>query len=286
MEISNKYLTAKFKKSGAELFSLQYEGLEYLWQGDPYFWSRHAPVLFPFVGRLKDNCYSYDGNTYEMGQHGFARNMDFKVMNKKKSEIAFELTANDETRSVYPFDFRLMIVYRLIDKTLTTHYAVTNQGATEMFFSIGGHPGFCCPFTEDEVRSDYWLQFEMEEPLLTHRLNSKGLFSGERETIYLQENKLYIDHSLFDKDALIFKDLKSTSVSLVSEMKNWLTFTFKGFPYLGLWSKNKESPFVCIEPWFGLADHASHNGNIRDKEGIRVLAPSETFQCHYFIEIH
>ncbi len=285
MQIGNEFLKAKFQSKGAELISLikKKTGQEYIWQANPSHWARHTPVLFPFVGRLKNDQYFYEGKNYNMGQHGFARDKEFEIESQSDHSLVFLLKSDEQTLENYPFRFELRLEYILTDQSLITRYHVKNVGTEMMYFSIGGHPAFKCAMTLAGKRSDYHLLFNKEESSDTHLLED-GTFSGETDLV-LQGDRLPITDSLFDRDALVFKDLKSTNVSLVSVDKKWLKFHFQGFPYLGIWSKNNRSPFVCIEPWFGLADNQNHDGDLTKKEGILKLDPAKTFTCDYKIEI-
>lgn len=285
MEISNQYLTTRFNLKGAELTSLKKGEQEYLWQADPEHWGRHAPVLFPIVGKLKENTYEFGGKSYSMGQHGFARDQQFSVVSHDQDTITFLLKESGETLKNYPFKFELIITYKLTGASLETYYEVNNTDHKEMIFSIGAHPAFNCPMNASEQRSDYWLTFDRAESFDTHRLSEDGLFSGETEKV-AEGNDIRITSTLFNKDALVFKNLKSKTVSISSPKGKWLTFSFDGFPYLGIWSKSSESPFVCIEPWFGLADHVRHNQKLQEKEGIRLLSPGENFSCSFRVDIH
>lgn len=174
--IQNDQLIAEIAEHGAELISLKSKehGLEYIWQGDPAYWGRHAPVLFPFVGRLKDDQYVYQGKTYQMGQHGFARDMDFEVIEHGQEMASFILRSTPETLEKYPFDFELVISYELGGDGITVHYQVANTGEKEMFFSIGGHPAFNVPLEEGLSFEDFYLAFSPLKSRL--RLPLKGPF--------------------------------------------------------------------------------------------------------------
>ncbi|MEQ8469589.1 MAG: aldose 1-epimerase family protein [Marinoscillum sp.] len=285
MKIANQYISASFKPKGAELTSLKKNGQEYLWQANPRHWGRHAPVLFPFVGKLKKDQYHYRDKIYEMSQHGFARDHEFNLIEHTGDQVSFELKSSDQTLKIYPFSFSLVISYRLEDSALRTSYKVFNAGKSEMYFSIGGHPAFNCPMSAEELRSDYRIKFDQAENLETHLLDG-GLFSGQTEPLKMEDQRLPITDHLFDKDALVFKNLKSQKVSLQSSDHNWLTFHFEGFPYLGIWSKSSESPFICIEPWHGLAGSSAHSMNLIVKEGIKTLPSKEYFECSYLVELH
>jgi galactose mutarotase-like enzyme len=286
MKIFNDYLEVSFRAKGAEMVSLKKidTDTEYLWQADPEYWGRYAPVLFPFVGKLKEDTYTYEDQAYTMGQHGFARNMEFNLIDQEKERIRFSFTAIPDTFRNYPFRFELIITYEVDSESLIVTYEVKNLESPDLYFSIGGHPGFNCPLIQGEDRSDYWLEFEKKEDAQTHRIH-EGLFTGETEPVF-QDNKIRLTKTIFDKDALIFKGLRSNKLSLVSPSRKWLTFHFDGFPYLGIWSKSQNSPFVCIEPWYGIADHQNHNKVLAEKEGINVLHKSETFTCSYRVDIH
>lgn len=285
MQIQNDYLKAKFQTKGAELINLIAvdTGQEYIWQGDPTHWARQTPILFPFIGLSKNNQYTFEGKSYQMGQHGFARDLDFKIEKSTDTSITFVLKSSPETLEIYPFTFELRVEFILENKSLITRYHTTNTGDKKMYFSIGGHPAFKCAMTLAGKRSDYHLLFNKEENAQTHFLNN-GFFDGKTKKI-LKGKELLISDTLFDNDALVFKDLISTNVSLLSIDRKWLKFHFQGFPYLGIWSKSRRSPFVCIEPWYGLADNKSHNGDLKKKEGIQYLESGKTFTCDYKIEI-
>ena len=286
MLIENECLKAKFSTKGAELISLKsnHTKQEYIWQAIPEHWSRHAPILFPIVGKLKDDTYTYQGISYQLPQHGFARDVEFQVEEQQPDLIVFLLKSNAHTRLNYPFDFELRVSYQLISQSLKTVYTVSNTEKDQMYFSIGAHPAFNCPMTPEEVRSDYKLIFNTPDQRKTHIIEN-GLFSGATKPM-LDGIEIPLKKSLFDDDALVFKNLKATNVTLASATKKWLKFHYQGFPYLGIWSKSQESPFVCIEPWFGLADNKNHNGDLTQKEGIQRLDGGESFTCDYKVEIH
>lgn len=282
--LSNEDISVSIKAEGAELTSLKKLDFEYLWQADPQYWKRHAPVLFPIVGRLKDDTYTLGETNYSMGQHGFARDVTFELSNQTDTEATFTLSSSEGTKTQYPFDFMLTVKYSIEANELRISYRVENTGATEMPFSIGGHPAFKCPLMPDKQRQDYRLLFEKQETLETYRLK-KGLFSGQTKAIS-NKGAIEITDDLFDKDALVFKNLSSTYVTLADvDNREWVKFDFSGFPYLGIWSKNDQSPFICIEPWHGLADHADHNGQLAEKEGIVKLLAGETFEAAYGVTL-
>jgi len=285
--IQNNHLQIIAKEAGAELTSIleKSTSTEYLWQANPTYWGRHAPVLFPIVGKLKEDTYYLGNTSYTMKQHGLARNLDFQLVNNDGFSLEFELKSNKQTLQHYPFPFRLLIQYTLKEKDLIVFYRVSNPSTKPMYFSIGGHPAFNCPLHKKEKRSDYQLVFEKKEIAATQRL-SNGNRNGKKVPILKNKNRLPITDTLFDEDALVFDDLKSTKVHLQKGAKKILSFDFKGFPYLGIWSKNRKSPFVCIEPWYGIADTTIHNQQLKEKEGIIELKGKKDFECYYVITVY
>ncbi|MGV3585755.1 MAG: aldose 1-epimerase family protein [Adhaeribacter sp.] len=276
------------KASGAELCSFQHKqtNLEYIWQADPQIWPRHAPVLFPVVGKLPGGKYSYAGKTYELPQHGFARDMDFELTSKKDNELIFELKDSEQTRAIYPFPFRLQIIYRLNENTLETIYAVQNPAETDLYFSIGAHPAFNCPLLPGESFADYYLAFEQPETQ-AHYLLEQGLLNGKTEPLLRNETKLPLSYDLFLYDALVFKNLASEKIELKNLKHNHgLSFEFKGFPYFGIWTKQPGAGFICLEPWHGIASSVGDTGELTQKEGINKLAAGEAFSCAYTIRVH
>jgi galactose mutarotase-like enzyme len=285
--IENDNLKASINFKGAELTSLVKKSseTEYIWQADPHFWSRHAPVLFPIVGRLKNDEFIHLGSQYSLTQHGFARDLEFECIDQKIEEATFKLSSNRETRLAYPFKFHLFVHYKLNGNRLEVHYEVENKDPNDLYFSIGAHPAFNCPLRQNEKRSDYALIFNQEEDAETQMLDG-GLRTGETKHILNNSREIEIQDTLFDDDALIFSQLESTEISLQKGAEKLVTVHFDGWPYLGIWSKNREAPFVCIEPWYGIADRQNHNYEFSEKEGLIALESKAKFFAKYEIEIH
>ncbi len=285
--VENDYLKIAVKHHGAELSSLikKSTGTEYIWQADPTYWGRQAPILFPIVGRLQNDEFLVGTDKYTMKQHGLARNMNFELIKRNKTGLTFELVNSETTLKNYPYPFRLRLQYDLFEDALMVAYEVFNPSEAAMYFSIGGHPAFRCPLNQVEKRSDYQLVFQYPEIAATQRLDN-GIRNGKKDLILDNENTLPLTDTLFDEDALVFEKLASETVSLQKGDTPIFTFNFKGFPYLGIWSKNRQSPFVCIEPWFGVADHQSHNQQFAQKEGVIKLGGGESFESIYSVEIH
>lgn len=278
--IRNNHLEAVINPKGAELVSLKNkDGKEYMWEGNPEFWGKHSPLLFPIVGALKNDTYIYNDKEYKLSRHGFARDNEFTVKEKQLDNVVFSLKANDDTKKVYPFDFELELKYRLGITSLIIEYSVYNNGSEKMPFSIGAHPAFALPGNFE----GYSLNFEKEEKLTSYPLQ-ENLLSQTTVAVPTTGKKLNLNHKLFANDALVFKQLNSTSVAIEKNDEVLLKVNFEDFPHLGIWTK-PEAPFLCIEPWQGYADSINTTGNIFDKEGIVVLNGEEKLSKSFSIEV-
>ncbi|OVE76075.1 hypothetical protein BVX97_02275 [bacterium E08(2017)] len=284
--INNKQIAAAVNDFGAELMSIRdLEGTEYIWQGNPDVWPSRAPILFPVVGNLKDARYTYEGKEYELGRHGFARKMDFELVEEDGDRLVFRLLPTDDTRKSYPFEFEFLVKYQLEGTSLGVTFEVTNNGDVVMPFTLGGHPGFSLEWGDDDQIEDYYLEFEQEETLDSMFLNDERLLGDESERVLEGEKVLRLRKDLFDHDALILLDFKSDKVTLKSDRYDRsLTVEFPGFPFLGIWAK-PAAPYVCIEPWYGHVDPAGHDGDIMKKPGMMFLEPNQSFSCTHTIVI-
>lgn len=284
--ISNGILTVSILSKGAELSSLKTKTMEYLWQANPEYWPRHAPILFPIVGPLKDGEYIYKNKKYTMAQHGFARDYDFKVIEKHKNSIVLEQKATDETKEIYPFNYTLQVHYTLKNKQLKVEYVVKNPSSDVMYFSIGAHPAFNCPFEAGQKRSDYQLVFDKK--LSPKNKDKDGSFYVEKyDAVFNEPGILDLPDSRFDDGSLCFNPNPFSKVTFVHKPsgKKYLSVAFKNYPYLGIWSAG-HSPFVCIEPWQGIADNANHDKDFTKKEGILKLDPGKIFTCSFTVEVY
>jgi galactose mutarotase-like enzyme len=278
--IKNSNLTAVIKHFGAELCSLKdNSNTEYIWGGNPEFWGKHSPILFPIVGTLKNSSYHNNGKDYQLSRHGFAREMNFELVDQQENSATFSLTSSDETKEKYPFDFELHLIYTLENTSLKIEYKVFNKGESKMPFSIGAHPAFDLPVDFE----NYSLEFEREEPLEFYLLED-GLISNSTEQIQLDKKQLHLNHKLFENDALVFKKLQSKSITILENLKPLLKVSYEDFPNLGIWTP-PNAPFICIEPWFGYSDTVDTFGNLFEKEGIQVLDKNATFNSAFSIEI-
>lgn len=277
--ISNSIISASINALGAELIRLEKDSKNYIWSVDETYWNKTSPILFPIVGRLKNDTYSIDNKTYELPRHGFARNFEFQIVNQTESSVVFVLESNSETFKNYPFEFELRLEYELDENELKIKYSVENKSEATMPFSIGAHPAFAI----ENSFSDYSLKFNQTEEFISHELDNEQ-FSNSFRKINSENGQINLNYSLFEKDALVFKHLESNELTLLKKKEPVLSVQLEGFPYLGIWTK-PNAPFLCIEPWCGLADNVNHNGNIFEKEGINLLHPQEFFSRTIKIKI-
>lgn len=286
-QISNGQIAIQADSMGAELKSLKAAGAdtEYMWEGNPVYWKRTSPVLFPIVGSLRDGSYLLDGKRYPMGQHGFARDMEFQLKSQDSQEIWFSLESDSETLEKYPYAFRLEIGYVLSGRALIVKWKVSNPADTDMYFSIGGHPAFCCPLTGGEKQEDYRIWFDADGKI-TSGIIKNGLMSEEQAVYTLQDGCLQVTEHLFDRDALVVEHGQAHKVALVKpDGSHYLTVSFDA-PLFGVWSPpGKKAPFVCIEPWYGRCDAQDFAGTWQEREWGQHLAPGESFEASYQIAI-
>ncbi len=286
--VRNEHLRIAVKRQGAELTSItDPAGVEYLWQGDPLVWSGQSPILFPIVGMLAGDSYSYAGGVYSLPQHGFARRKLFRPVGRSEERLTYSLGSDESTRGAYPFDFDLAVSYLLEGNSIRARYEVTNLDRKPLPFSIGGHPGFSCAWHPGDDLEEYYLEFDKAETADTCLVKNGLIAVDETKRILTDEKILPLTKSLFDDNALVFRNLASAAVTLRSHRHpNAVKVDFPGFPCLGIWSK-PAAPFVCIEPWFGHADPAGTDPGsvIEAKPGIIVLQPGGSFECEWRVSI-
>ena len=258
IQLKNDVIQVKVLERGAELCSLKHinDDTEYIWNANPVYWKRHAPVLFPIVGRVVNDQFRVNGETYHLGQHGFARDMDFLVTDQSEFHVTLTLKWDHETLKVYPFKFEFAITYTIDKKKVSIEYRVKNVDQKPIYFAVGAHPGFNCPIKEGDSFEDYYFEFEAIEDAEVTLLANNGLLKREKVPYLNNQNTIDINHELFKNGALIFDNLQSKRISLKSRKSDRCVHVdFDGFPFLGLWSKSEGAPFVCIEPWVGHADY-------------------------------
>ena len=278
--IKNENLTANISHLGAELISLQSNlKREYIWEGNPAFWGKHSPILFPIVGTLKNNIFHHKGINYNLSRHGFAREMEFALLKSTKNSATFMIQSNRETLLLYPFEFELHLIYTLEGNKLILEYQVINTGKYEMPFSIGAHPAFALPNNFE----NYAIAFDKEESF-EYSLLENDLVSNNTKKLEVENNKFQLSYDLFENDALIFKTIQSKTITLLENDQPFLKVYFEGFPSLGLWTK-MNAPFICIEPWYGYSDLSESSSTLIEKEGIQIIAQQATFKSEFSIEI-
>lgn len=276
--LENKNLKIAIDTHGAELSSIfnKKENREMLWHGDSEFWGRRSPVLFPVVGKYKNGKTTYNGKEYALGQHGFARDSEFTLLEESENKLSFELTSNEETLTKYPFQFRLICSFELANDTIVVGWKVENTDDKTIHFSIGAHPAFYCEKSKTVLTMN-------GDNLKYSLVNTDGLYTPKK---YDVENSFILHDNIFDKDALIIENSNVTEVSLVDNGKNYLTMKFDA-PLFGIWSPTKKNaPFVCIEPWYGRCDAEDFNGDITEREYDNSLPVGETWYKEYEIVIN
>ncbi len=276
--LENNNLKISVDTHGAELSSIynKKENKEMLWQGDPEFWGRRSPVLFPVVGKYKNGKTTYEGKEYSLGQHGFARDSEFTLVKKNDSKLVFALESSEETLTKYPFKFRLICSFELKNDAIIVGWKVENTDDKTIYFSIGAHPAFYCKKSETVLSMN-------SENIKYNLINSDGLYTDKK---YETPNEFVLHDNVFDNDALIIENSNVTEVSLIDNGKFYLTMKFSA-PLFGIWSPaKKNAPFVCIEPWYGRCDAENFDGDITEREWSNSLNANETWYKEYEIIIH
>lgn len=286
-EISNQQIRIQVAERGAELCELFHFGnqLNYLWKGDPAFWGKTSPVLFPIVGSLRNNEYCWQNKTYSLPRHGFARELPFQLIQQSDHTLLFQLVHSNATLQVYPFPFKLSILYQIDNSRLTVRYQVENPANNPMYFSIGAHPAFALPLESSLAFTDYYLEFSTPENAPIYPLTENALIANNPRPFFQNTQQLSLHPELFYRDALVFKNLQSNQITLAATTgKAALQFNFPNTPYFGIWSA-KNAPFICLEPWHGIADTESATGNLEEKEGIQTLLPGEIFASEWSVSL-
>ena len=283
--LENEVATAVIKEFGAELcsFIIKKTGIQYIWYGDGKYWNRHAPVLFPIVGSLKDKKYNCCNKTFEMGQHGIARDMPFEVITKEKTKAVFELKSDDKTKEKYPFEFIFHIIYTLEATNLKIEYYVKNTDNQTIYFGVGGHPAFNTPLTQDITFDDYYV--DVSEKQLERIPLIGGLSDPKNQK--MTESKIKVSRESFKDDAIIY-DLKGKNTILTlktDKNEHGVTLETVDAPFVGVWSPYpKNALFVCLEPWWGLADNVDTNQDYTTKFGINKLEEKKEWSKYYVLK--
>ena len=278
--IKNNVITAKFNEVSAELKSLVYSGTEYIWNGDPNFWTGSCPILFPICSGLKDDEYYLDGKKYTLQKHGYARFCTFEVENQQEDSVTFLLRSDDESKKSYPFDYELRVIYKLEDKKLKVRYDIKNLSDDTMYFSIGSHEGYYGP----EGIEEYEVILPAPETLESSVLDG-NVITDETVRVIENSDKIALKYDYFAVDALVFKNMKSRSAILEHKnSKKAVKVTFEGCDYFLIWTK-PDAPYICLEPWAGITDNVNTDKNFKTKEGIKTIAAGGTFVKEHTVEI-
>lgn len=284
--LENEQICIEVNSLGAELKSLKDKesGREYMWCGDEMYWGRTSPILFPVVGNYKDKICRWQGKTYALSQHGFARDLEFMMTAETENEIWFCLTDKEDTWDLYPFAFALEVGYRLIERTVEVMWKVSNPAEETMYFSIGGHPAFSIPLRE-ENRITCYLGFDKEDSLINRGIRD-GYATEETTEVKLQGNLLPVEEKLFEADALVIENDQVHRVELLDENKSpFLTVDFEA-PLFGIWMPyNRNTPFICIEPWYGRCDKEDFTGQLDEREWGNSLTAGEVFEASYRVTV-
>ena len=277
VRIAGEGLSAAINPFGAELTHLQdAEGRELMTDADPAFWTGHAPLLFPIVGALNGDRYRFEGQTYALPKHGFARRSAFALIAHAPDLARFRLTDSAATRAAYPFAFTLEAEYRIVGATLFQTVTATNCGDRDMPASFGFHPAFAWPLPYGAPREEHRVTFERPEPQPLRKLTEAGLIAPEpRESPLADECTLYLRDDLFTQDALIWDRIDSAALRYGAAQGPALEIGFPATPMLGIWTR-PGAAYVCLEPWHGIADPEGFAGDIRDKPGMGWLSPGES----------
>lgn len=287
--LKNEKIKIEIAEHGAELCSIVAAGREYLWQADPKFWNRHSPVLFPFVGRVWNNEYRHQGKVYTIGQHGFARDMDFALVAHNDNAAKFKLDSSDQTLAKYPFPFSLEISYVLAQESIAVEWRVTNTGSEPMHFQIGAHPAFYYRDLDTTTSRRAFLEFGSSISRLEYiSPTEKGCTSCERHTLDLDGGVMEITTSSFDCDTYIFDRHQVEKITLADKHRMpYLSLIFDT-PLVAIWSPSAtkpDVPFICIEPWYGRCDRVGYCGELADRDCMEHLAAGEVFSTRYLIKI-
>lgn len=290
VELSNQYLTVNLHPKGAEIISIvgNQDHINYMWKRDACQWANSAPILFPIVGAIKNDTCRIDGKEYHMTQHGFARHNEFEIKNQSQTEVTFTLVSNDEIIKQYPFLFELNVTYKLVENTLTCLINVKNKDHQTIYFQVGGHPAFACPFMENESSNDYYVEFSEYETR-----NQKVIDVAKRGMSHVQlpffdnEKRFFVRQQLFNNDAIVIKDFKSENISIKSlNHQKSIVFHMQGFDHVGLWTAKHVGGLLAIEPWVGHADYVDFDGEFKEKESCVALDTDKEFNVQFAVEIN
>ncbi len=283
--LENEILQVEVESFGAELKSVKSKETneEFMWQADAKYWGRTSPILFPFVGGLKDKKFKYDGKVYEMGQHGFARDMEHTLVSKSDDEIWFELISDTDTLKKFPMEFRLNIGYQLKENQVKVLWRVINPDDKILHFSIGAHPAFNCPLYGEISKKGYSLWFQDVDEIHHYgNPTNTGLVVKEDILMPLNDQKVEITDEFFDRCTYMIEGRQTKAVGIVDPNgRQYVTVEFD-MPIFAIWSPEKRNaPFICIEPWWGRCDREDFDGTLEEREYGNQLKKGEIFETEY-----
>ena len=286
--LENEFLKVSIDDHGEELSGIwdKEKSREVLWQADPAYWGRHAPVLFPNVGRHFGNHYRTGGSEYPSKQHGFARDTDFICVDSTPNSVTHQIKSDDSTKETYPFDFMLRIKHILNGRRLTISWKVENNSEGPMYFAIGAHPAFNVPILPGTRQSDYRLTFDGQESLTYFLLDPQTgtALPDKTHTLVLENGSCPISEHMFDHDALVFDNQITRAGITLPDGTPYVEIRCAGFPNFGIWAA-PGAPFVCLEPWMGRCDDYGFTGELSEKPFINRLGLDEMFETAYTIEV-
>lgn len=286
--LQNDKLTVKVSDIGAEIHSVRREDCEYIWVGDPSFWSSHAPLLFPVCGRFFEGKYTHKGETYEIACHGFIRKSPLTLVCVNDTSICFSVTSTEETKKIYPFDFELKIWHILKGESITTRFEIANTGEVVLPATVGGHPGFNLPLGGEGEFADYYLEFKNPCTPNQIEISPRGLFTGKLTAYPLVDgNKLPLSHKLFEIDGIFLSRMDSTVTLKSDKSTRAVTLEYPDMPYLGIWHPSAcEAPFVCIEPWCGLPGYDGTMEDITTRPNMFDILPGKVQTAQFKMTFH
>jgi galactose mutarotase-like enzyme len=285
LSLSSGDLSVEVDPLGAQLSTLRDRaGRDLLWGGDPSIWAGRAPLLFPIVGALAGGRYRLGSATYPLPRHGFARVKHFEVVDASSGAATLRLRADEGTLQVYPFQFELDVRFALDGPTLSVTTSVRNLGADDMPASVGFHPGFRWPLPFGGARSSHFIEFAMDEPDPVRRLNAAGLLTPEPHPTPISHRRLTLADELFQDDVIIFDRIQSRHVTYGADEGPRIRVSYPDAPYLGIWTKPR-APFICIEPWHGVADPEGFAGDFRTKPGVFTVAAGSALSTQLIVTL-
>lgn len=287
-ELENKYLKISILKKGAQLcnFINKLTHEEILWNGNPDFWAKHSPILFPNIGKLLNETYNFNNSNYQLPKHGFVKDLDWELFDSNENQLTLKTQSSTSTLQIFPFNFQLFVSFILLDNGLKVQHEIKNIGENNLHFSLGAHPAFTLPFVENTKLTDYFIEFEHNETCHEINLSTDGFLKESKNLLLNNQNTIELSEELFYQDTVIIPDLisRKLSVKLKNQSNKKMVFSWENFPVLAIW-KPKNAPFLCLEPWQGLPDYELHNGNWENKKGNACLLPNTSKIYSWQVEI-